>query len=84
MNSKELYGSLLRISETICARRLRLAAQGGIALYVSLAIVQAAMKRLLQKFCFGNPNRVTQIEGDLELHTLILSRLILDWTIPKR
>ena len=27
---------------------------------------------------------VTQIEVDLELHTLTLSRLTLVWTIPKR
>ena len=31
-----------------------------------------------------NPNMVTQIEVDLKLHTLTISRLILVWTIPKR
>ena len=42
------------------------------------------MKRLLQKCCFGNPNMVTQIEVDLELHTLTQSRLTPDWTIQKK
>ena len=42
------------------------------------------IKRLFQKRCFGNPNMVTQIEVDLELHTLTPSRLILVCTIPKR
>ena len=40
------------------------------------------MKRLLQKCCFGIPNKETQIEVDHELHTLIPSKLTMDWAIP--
>ena len=66
MNNQELYRSLPRVSETICARRLRLAA--------TVHVTMKTIKMLFQKRCFGNPNMVTQIEVDLELHTLTPSR----------
>ena len=73
MKNRELYGSFSRVRETFRARRLRLAG------HCARHNEETASKVLL-----GNPNMVTRNEVDIELHTLTLSRLILDWTIPKR
>ena len=51
MNNEELYGSLSRISETICGRRLRLAAHN------ACHIEETASKVLVWEPQHGHPNR---------------------------
>jgi len=75
MNNEELYGSLPRISETIRGRRLRLAGQ------CACHNEETASKVLLWEPQHGHPNRGRPRTAYI---TLTLSRLILDWTIPKR
>ena len=57
MKNWELYGRFSRVSETIRARRLRLADH-----------CARHNEETAQKCCFGNPNVVSQIEVHAELH----------------